>query len=422
MQHERRVLSNGLRIIHVPMPQMQSASIVVFVGVGSRHESATDAGTCHLIEHMLFKGTQRRPRARDISRTIESVGGVLNASTDKELTVYWSKTAREHVPLAFDLLSDMLLHSRMRPSDLAREKNIVVEELAMLVDDPQDWIHVLTDEVLWPGQPLGREIAGTRESVSSLSGRTLTHYMDRYYGSNNAVVSVAGGVSLASAVDLVERSLSAWSPVDPAAPAVAFAPAGAPRSRIEHRPNEHVDTCVAFPGIHREHPDRWGLDVLCTILGGGTSSRLFVELRERLGLVYDVHMFTNHFSDTGSIVIYAGMDPTHSRQGLEAIMRTVERVRSRGVTADELRWAQQFFRGRLALGLEDTHSVASWFGAQEMLQHEVITPEQAASAIDGVSTRDVRRIAQTYLVPAEARLTAIGPEPSVGLEELLAIA
>jgi predicted Zn-dependent peptidase len=404
------------------MPQMQSASIVIYVGVGSRHESDQDAGTCHLVEHMLFKGTERRPKARDLSEAIESVGGVLNASTDKELTVYWSKTAREHLPVALDLLSDMLLRSRLRPSDLAREKNIVAEELSMLADDPQDWIHVLTDEVMWPHQALGREVAGTKNSVSRLTRRTLCRYLESYYGANNAVVSVAGGIDPEAAVELVQQYFAEWRAVTPGPPPAAFVPDAGPRYRLERKPNEHVNMCVAFPGISREHPDRWALDVLCTILGGGTSSRLFVEMRERLGLVYDVHMYTVHFSETGSIVIYAGMDPAQSFRGLRAIMREVDRVRSRGISPAELARAQQFFRGRLALGLEDTHSVASWFGAQQMLQHEIITPEQATSAVDAVSAADVRRVARGYLRPDLARLTAIGPESGLQLEELLASA
>jgi predicted Zn-dependent peptidase len=422
MEYERRVLPNGLRLIHVPMPEMQSASIVVYLGVGSRHESDVEAGTCHLIEHMMFKGTQRRPKARDISEAIESVGGVLNASTDKELTVYWSKTAREHVPVALDLLSDMLLCSRMRPSDLLREKNIVGEELAMLADDPQDWIHVLTDEVMWPGQALGREIAGTRQSVAALTRRTLFRFIGGYYGANNAVISVAGGIGYHETVDLVHRYFGEWETVSAGEPPPAAVATTTPRFRLERKPNEHVNLCVAFPGISREHPDRWALDTLCTILGGGTSSRLFVALRERLGLVYDVHMYTSHFSDTGSIVIYAGMDPARSPRGLDAILREIDRVRARGIMTSELARAQQFFRGRLALGLEDTHSVASWFGAQEMLQHEVITPEQAAAAVDAISAADVRRVARTYLRPEAARLTAIGPESGLRLEELLATA
>jgi predicted Zn-dependent peptidase len=316
----------------------------------------------------------------------------------------------------------MLQNSRLRPSDLAREKNIVAEELSMLADDPQDWVHVLTDEVMWPNQPLGREVAGTKESVAGLTRRTLTRFLQRYYGANNAVICVAGGIGLDETVELVEGYFSGWARVTPPQPEHATSPGSGPRLRVEPRANEHVNVCVGYPGIPREHSDRWALDVLCTILGGGTSSRLFVELRERLGLVYDVHMYTGHFSETGSIVIYAGMDPAQTLRGLGAIRREVDRVRTRGITADELRRTQQFFRGRLALGLEDTHSVASWFGSQEMLQHEVITPEQAAAAVDAVSVADIRRVARAYLRPEELRLIAVGPEAGLGLEGLLASA
>jgi predicted Zn-dependent peptidase len=420
MEHDCVTLPNGLRIVQVEMPQMQSATIVVCLGVGSRHESDSAAGVSHLIEHMLFKGTARRSRARDISEAIDSVGGILNASTDKELTAYWCKTAREHTSIAIDLLSDMLMHSRCRPADLAREKNIITEELSMLADDPQDWVQVLTDEVMWPRQPLGREIAGSKESLGTLRREDVLAHMDLYYGPNNAVVGVAGGIDNGVIRDEIGAAFGEWGPVPAPPPPAAVIPEAAPRSHIQRKSIEQVHVCLTFPGIARDNPDRWPLDLLCTILGGGTSSRLFLRLRERLGLVYDVSMYSSHFSDTGSVTVYCAVDPKNTDRALEYVLAEIERIQRRGVPGLELRRAKQFYRGRLSLGLEDTHAVAVWFAVQEVLRHHMITPEEAGAAVDCIEGRDVMRVARELLRPERARLVSVGPVAILGTEARLA--
>ncbi|HLJ68834.1 MAG TPA: pitrilysin family protein [Chloroflexota bacterium] len=413
-------LPNGLRVVQVPMPGVQSCSVVAYIGLGSRYEGAGEAGVSHLIEHMLFKGTTLRPRSRDISEAVEGVGGMLNASTDKELTVYWTKTASEHVELCIDLLADMLRNSLLRRGDLAREKQVILEELAMLADDPQDWVHVLADETLWPGQPIGREIAGTPESVGALNRRDVIRTMGRYYGPNNALIAVAGGIRDDAIIPAVQRAFGDWEPVSVAHPTAAHIPEAGPRIRLERKPLEQTNICIVFPGMSRRHPGRWALHVLCTILGGGTSSRLFLRLREKLGLVYDVQMSTAHYSDTGSIVISAGMDGGNAERALDVIFEELRRVERRGIPAAELQKAKRFFRGRLLLGLEDTHSVASWFGGQLMLEDELVGPEEAADAVDGITSRDLLRVARELLRPESARVVAVGPTFEIGARERVA--
>jgi len=420
MEHTCVTLPGGLRLVQIPMPEMRSASVVVCVGVGSRYESDAKAGVSHLIEHMVFKGTERRPKARDISEAIESVGGILNASTDKELTVYWCKTAREHTPIAIDLLSDMLLRSRFGEADLAREKNIIGEELAMLADDPQDWVQVLADEVLWPRHPLGREIAGSRESVRSLRRPDALAHMRQYYGPNNVVVGVAGGIDPDRvAADLTE-AFAGWETVPAPPPLSARGVLPTRSSYIEPKPIEQVNVCLTFPGIARDDPDQWPLDMLCTIMGGGTSSRLFVRLRERLGLVYDVGMYSSHFSDTGSVTVHCAMDSKNSERAIDGVFAEIERAQRRGIPAPELKKAKQFYRGRLSLGLEDTHSVATWFAVQEILRHRMITPEEATVAVEQVSGRDITRVARELLKPENARLVAVGPATQLDMQARLA--
>ena len=421
MDYHRLTLDNGLRLLYTPMPAMQSVTVAMFVGLGSRYEPSRDAGVAHLIEHMLFKGTEKRPRATDISDSIESVGGLLNASTDKELTVYWCKVALPDMRLAIDLLSDMLLHSRLVTVDVARERGVVMEEISMIFDDSQEWVHVLADEMLWPYQPVGREIAGTRDSVSHLRRRDLLSYMGQYYGPNNAVLSVAGGIDVNSVRSLAEEHFGDWAPVSPSLPPPAQPSRFGARSRVEHRNTEQVNLCLAYPGISRFHPDRHALDLLCSILGGGGSSRLFVQLRERHGLVYEVHSYADHLSDTGSTIIYAGVDAQRSRLATDAILHEVERLHKRRVTDRELQRAKQSFRGRLFLGLEDTQAVANWFGAQEILHHGVMLPHEVANLIDEVSADDLLRVARAYLRPDEAQLAVVGPAAGLSLESRPAV-
>ena len=406
--------------MHVPMPAMRSATVMVYIGLGSRFEPPRDAGVSHLLEHMLFKGTLRRRTAADISATLDGVGGILNGSTDKEATVYWAKVAHEYLPLAVDLLADMLRNSRLAPADVTKEKRVVLEELSMIADDPQDWVHTLTDEVLWPDQPLGREVAGTPESVRRLRRREVCRYFEGYYGANNAVISVAGGTDFDTVQDLVGQQFGDWAAAIPGEPVGAFEPIhGSPRFRVEHKETEQVNICLAYPGIPRNHPDQWAMDLLCTILGGGTSSRLFIQLRERMALVYDVHAYPTYFHDTGSVVVYSGMERSRTDSALDGILREIDRLQRRRVPDSELQRAKQYYRGRLSLGLEDSHAVASWFGSQEMLQHEVVTPEAAADAVCHVTSDDLLRVARTYLTLNRVRFAAVGPVARSALEARL---
>jgi predicted Zn-dependent peptidase len=409
MDYQSFELANGLRVLAAPMPAMRSVSAAVLVGVGSRYEKDLHAGAAHLIEHLMFKGTPSRPTSRAISETIDRIGGVMNASTDKETTVYWTKTAAEHLPISIDLLSDMLRRSLFRPKDIAKERDIIVEELGMSMDDPQDWVHNLVDEAMWPDHPLGRDVGGTKESVGSLRRIFLHRYMTRYYGANNALLVVAGGIDPGHVHQLAERHFSGWEK----APVPAYVPApttpAPPSTRLQHRPTEQVHICLAFPGLSRYSPDRYALDVLATILGGSTSSRLFLEVRERLALAYDVHVYTTRLADTGSVVIYAGVDPRRASQAVTAIRHEIDRLRRRSVSIDELARTTDYMKGRMYLGLEDTQSVASWLGSQALLLDRIISPEELAAAIERVTPKDLRRLAVDLLDPALASLAAIGP-------------
>jgi predicted Zn-dependent peptidase len=408
MDYEDFELPNGLRVLAAPMPAMRSVSAAVLVCVGSRYESDRDAGAAHLIEHLMFKGTPSRPTSHAVSGTIERIGGVMNASTDKEATVFWTKTAAEHLPVSMDLLADMLLRSRFTPKDVARERDVIVEELGMSMDDPQDWVHNLVDEAIWPDHPLGRDVGGTKESVRGLVRARLRNFMAAHYGATNALIVVAGGIDPREVRDLAQRHFGEWPSARPAPFLPAPASAGA-TVRLQQRSTEQAHVCLAFPGLSRYSPDRYALDILVTILGGSTTSRLFVEVRERLALAYDVHVYTTRLADAGSVVVYAGVDPRRAPQAVAAILREIERLRSRSISADELARTVDYMKGRMYLGLEDTHAVASWLGSQALLMDRIVSPEELAEAVERVRPRDVRRVAIDLLDSDRACVAAIGP-------------
>jgi predicted Zn-dependent peptidase len=413
MDYERYELPNGLRVLAAPMPAMRSVSCAVLISAGSRYESDRDAGSAHMVEHLLFKGTVRRPSSRAVSETIERIGGVMNAATDKEATVFWTKTAAEHLELSIDLLADMLQHSRVTPGDVAKERAVIVDELGMSMDDPQDWVHNLVDEAMWPDHPIGRDVAGTRESVLGLKRDRLRKFLSSFYGANNAILVVAGGVSAQHVRELAERHFGEWAPSSP--PGFLRAPEfpSTGSSCVQNRPTEQAHVCIAFPGVSRYAPDRYALDVLATILGGSTTSRLFLEVRERLALAYDIHIYTTRLADTGSVVVYAGVDPARAEQAIAAIRHEIERVRRRSVSTDELSRTIDYMKGRMYLGLEDTHAVASWLGSQELLMDRIMSPEELAAVLQAVTPQDIREVALRLFDPQQARFAAIGPNVDI---------
>ncbi len=416
-------LANGLRVIVAPMPDRYSVTIAAYIGTGSRYESEAQAGSSHLLEHMLFKGTERRPTAEEISAAIESVGGSMNASTDKEATVYWARVASEDMPLAMDLLSDMLLHSRIEAAEVRKEKRVVSEELGMAMDSPQDWVHTMIEQAIWPGQALGRDVAGTRESVARLTRPGLLRYLGSHYTPQATVISVAGRVDPDAVLALVERSFGSWQGGPPPTHEPGTYRPERPTVTLQQRATEQTNLCIALRGLSHHDPRRHTIDLLNSILGGGMSSRLFVEVRERLGLVYDIHSYTDRLDDTGMLVVYAGMDPDAAPRVVREILGALRRLRDEPVDAEELRKVKGQYRGRLLLGLEDTSSVANWCGAQELMLNRIYSPDEVLDEVMAVSARDIQDLANDVFRDEYLRLAVIGPyDDGSVFEELLHLA
>ena len=327
--YQRHTLRNGLRILTSHMPYVHSVSVLLFFRVGSRYESAEVAGISHLIEHMLFKGSERYPSAQAISETIEGVGGVLDAATDKELTVFSAKTADRHGELALALLADMVQRPILSSVELEKERHVIIEELGMYHDSPQDWVGVLADETVWPGLPLGREVAGTRETVEMISLEAIKEHLSTYYGPNNLIISVAGNIDHEQVIETIEALFGDWNPTQTRGWEACPLPAGVPRVQIEYRKTEQTNLCLLTPGVSHSSADYYPLILLNAILGDGMSSRLFIEIRERQGLAYDVSTSPVSYYDTGTFDIYAGVEPRRTEAALEAVLGELARVRKR---------------------------------------------------------------------------------------------
>jgi len=412
VDHAKRVLSNGVRVLVAEMPESRSASLTVFVGAGSRMESRGDAGTGHFLEHIVFKGTAKRPTAADISIEIESRGGVVNAATDKEVTVFWSRVPARHWRVALDVVADLIRAPMLRPEDVETEKRVVIEELRMYRDQPQDRVHTLIDELLYPKHPLGWEVAGREPVVNALDPDKLRDFMRRGYVPSRIVVAIAGNVVATEVFDAVE-ALFAGIETRPVAKLKAAPAPGELRTKLVGRRTEQAHMCIGWRGVPREHPDKYALDMLNAILGEGMSSRLFLELREKRALAYDVHSFVSNFDDAGHLVVYAGVTPERMSEVIAASLAEVARLRDQIVPEDEIERVRDFNKGQLELRFDDSRGVSNWLGGQELFLGRVRTVDEVCAIIDSISAQDVQRVARAYLVPERSYIAAVGPRAAI---------
>jgi predicted Zn-dependent peptidase len=405
------MLPNGLRVLVAPMLHTRSVTVALFFGMGSRYERREEQGISHLVEHMLFKGTARYPTAQLISETIEGVGGILNAATDKELTVYWAKVASRHFDLAFDLLSDMVRQPLLETEELTKEKKVVLEELGLAQDAPGEWVHQLASELLWPDQPLGWEIAGTQVTVNAQTRDTLVDYIKRGYGPQNAVLMVAGDADPDVVIRQARERLFAEGTPPPTFETATEA-TGQPRISSQARETEQAYLVLGGKGLSRADPDRYALRLANAILGDGMSSRLFLEVREKRGLTYDVHSFVSAFHDTGAVQVSAGVEPKQIPAAIEAILGEVDKMRQHPVPETELRKVKEYLKGRTVLSLEDSASVAQWYATQELLTSELLTPDEVIDRIEAVTVGDVQRVSQRVFNDDWLNLAVIAPKPN----------
>ncbi len=418
--YQKTTLGNGLRVLTSNMPHTRSVSVCFYICVGSRYENDKQAGSCHFIEHMLFKGTEKRRTPREISEAIEGIGGIFNAFTDREMTGYWCKVARPHFGIALDVLTDILLNSRFESSEIEKERRVITEEINMANDDPPQRVSMIMDELLWPGQPLGRDIAGSKEAVKAATRKGLTSFMKSNYIPENMVVSIAGNLKHEKAVAAVDSVIGGWKSAKKQDSFQPFKEKVAKRISVERKELEQVHLCLALPGVSLFDERRFSLSLLNVVLGQGMSSRLFTEVRDNLGLAYNIFSNADTLLDTGSFSIYAGVDTAKADIAIATIVKELKKLKDYPISEAELAKAKEASKGRLLLKMEDSRSVAGWVGGQEALSGCVMSVDEVIGKLNGIKAEDIQQLANQLFDEEKLRLAIVGPlDQNKNLNELL---
>ncbi|MBE3553095.1 MAG: insulinase family protein [Kyrpidia tusciae] len=411
---DRQQLSNGLTVVVEEIPGIRSISVGIWVGTGSRHETPEINGISHLIEHMLFKGTETRS-AKELAEVFDHVGGQVNAFTAKEYTCFYAKVLDLHFRRAMETLADMFFHSRFAPEELAKERKVIVEEIRMYEDTPDELVHDLLASVVWGDHPLGFNILGTEQTLQTFERQNLVDYLSQRYVETNTVITVAGHVRTDEVMAIVEELFGGpWN--RRAERVITEPPTFTPErgTRVKQTEQEHF--CLAVPGLPVDHEDLHAMILLNNTLGGTMSSRLFQSIREEKGMAYSIYSYHTAYRDTGLLGIYAGMAPEYTGEVVREVRRIFEDVAESGITEGELERGKEQVKGSLMLSLESTTSRMTRLGKNELLLGRHYTLDETLERIDAVTLEDVRRVAQCLRnVPAVA---AVGPVPGEELERL----
>ena len=417
---EQTTLGNGIRVITADMPQVSSVACFVMLAAGSRYETPESKGIAHFAEHMFFKGTERRPTARTISTEIDAIGGEFNAFTSKELTGYYVKCGAETRDVALDVLVDMLLHSRFDPDEIAKEKGVILEEMNVYLDTPSRYVGSVYDRLLFDDQPLGWDILGTKETIEATTRDTFVTYLDAWYRPERIVVGVAGRIGDALN-DRLESLLGGVDARPTGTPAPVALPANGSPVLLHTKQSEQAHLHLGVRGYELGHPDRYALQLLAVVLGGGMSSRLFTEVRERKGLAYYVHAANGSFTDAGTLYTGAGVDVTRIDEAIRTIAGELRKVAAEAIPVDELEKARGYSKGRFVLRLESPQGLIQFGLRREILENEVVEPEDVLRELDAVTAEDVQRVAQDLLADRRMYLAVVGPfDDPARFEELLA--
>jgi len=419
---EIATLKNGLRVVTTPVPTSQAANVNIFIGVGSRAEGRRVNGVSHYLEHMLFKGTDRRPDAITIAEAIEGAGGVLNAYTAKELTCYWNQVPYDMLAVAMDVVSDMVLHSRLDEVEIERERTVVQQEIRRSHDQPGAWAGELLSRAVYGDQPVGWSIAGTIESVQGLTRQDMVDHIAAWYTPQNSVLSVAGNVSHAQVMELAERHLADWQGGGP--PPVVPALAGIPPENVltDVREITQCNVAIGLRAIPRGDPDRFPLTILNNVLGRGMSSRLFKEVRERRGLAYSVGSGVSRHVDTGTMSISMGVTPENLREAITVSLGELRRLVEERVPEEELTKARDYSAGSFRLGQESEMSLGQRAGENLLLMGEIEPVDEVVDGLRSVTAEDVQRVAARLFHADNLALSVVGPQADPDeLRALLAV-
>ena len=409
IEYHKHVFENGLRVYITPMDAATSVTVVIGVGVGARWERPEVNGVAHFAEHMFFKGTERRPTTRDISKLLDGLGAQFNAFTSEEMTAYYTRTAPEHFKVGLDVLTDMLFHSKFDSDEIEREKGTIIQEIRMYDDQPMALAPRTFQELMYPDHPLGRPVLGTDQTIHAMTRETFTDYVNMAYHTGSMVVSIAGKVDEEDALEAVRQWMSgipggvAPKPI----PATGVQPGG--RVKLYTKDTGQAHLVLGVPGLPIGHPDEAALNVLSTVLGGTMSSRLFIEVREKQGLCYYVGSSPDAYTDTGMYIARGGMDLNRIDQALVSIRKEMLGMAAAPVTDEELEMGKEGLKGRVLLGLEGSAGVAMDVVRQELLRGRVRTPDERRAEVDAVTKEDVLRVANDLFRPERLHLAMCGP-------------
>lgn len=416
----KTTLKNGLRIITIPQQSTQAVTVLVLVGTGSKYEQKNVNGISHFLEHMFFKGTKKRPGKVEIAETLDRVGGVYNAFTGQEYTGYWAKVKAERFELALDWVADIFLNSILPTKEIQRERGVIIEEINMYYDNPTSYVQELWQKLLYGDQPAGWPIAGTKESVSNVAREDLMAYMKNQYAPGNTVVCVAGNVSAAKAEKAVKKYFSDSERKDFKKKPAVRERQTAPEIMLHNRKTDQTHICLGVRGYHLAHPAKYAYALLGILLGGMMSSRLFIEVREKLGIAYYVKTQAEADTDNGFLVTQAGIENKNVHRAVSVILKEYKKLARIKVSPKELKKVKDYLKGTTALSLEPSDAKALFYGIQEILENKILVPEEIYKKIDSVTANDVRRVAKDIFRPERLNLAVVGPfEEGEGFRELL---
>lgn len=406
---EKIVLDNGLRIILTPIEGVRSVTAIVLCGAGSRYETEETNGVSHFLEHMFFKGTKKRPTASDISHALDAIGADYNAFTGKETTGYHIKSASKHLPLVIDMLADMLWNSKFDHNEIEKERGVIIEEINLYEDTPMRRVGEIYEALLWKGEPLGWDIGGRKEVIRKLHRDDFTNYIDERYVPNNIVVSIAGDFKKRELMKNLKNHFGHQKPKE----VRQFLPISEsqkkPASKITFKATDQAHLVVGFRGLRLAHPDRYIAAVLATILGGGMSSRLFLNVREKRGLAYYVRADSEAYLDTGTLSAAAGVDLKRIDDAIKVTLAEFALIKKEKVSGKELQKTKDYIKGRLILSWEDSRTAAVLYGSDELLEGEVRTLDDELKEIDAVTSEELLRVAQFLFTNSKLNLAVIGP-------------
>jgi predicted Zn-dependent peptidase len=408
--YTKKVLKNGLTVLAVPIKSAKSVLVDMFIKTGSRQETKNINGISHFLEHLFFKGSQKYPTAHALSHALDAIGAEYNANTGKEHTQFYIKAAKKHLRFIFEVLTDMLQHPVFAAEEIEREKGVIIEEINMYEDTPMRHVEDVLEEVMWPEQPLGRNIAGTKPVIQKITRQNILDYVGTFYQPQNMILAVVGAYDSAVLNQLVEKFWAAvarkkfpgWQRAKERQKNSMF--------KLEPKKTEQYHLAMGFRSYDHNHPDDIVQIVLATILGGGMSSRLFTEIRERKGWAYYVRATPSNYQDTGNFVIQAGVRQDALPQVVKTIVAELKKIKTVPVGSSELNKAKEYLKGTLTLALEESESLLGWYLDQVAFRKKTLEPEDAFRLIDKVTAGDVRRVARDIFRAGKLNLAVVGPE------------